>query len=70
LKNTLFIRLFKNVQMQGPRWFDKLTMTSLRACPELAEGKDEGNEADERFSTACPCSVLKEGPYHVKKYMY
>jgi len=52
LKNTLFIRLFKNVQMQGPRWFDKLTMTSLRACPELAVGKDEGNAADGRFSAA------------------
>jgi len=52
LKNTLFIRLFKNVQMQGPRWFDRLTMTSPRACPELAEGKDEGNAADGRFSIA------------------
>jgi hypothetical protein len=46
---TYFFRLFKNVQMQGPRWFDKLTMTSRRACPELAEGKDEGNAADGRF---------------------
>jgi len=36
-------RLFKNARMQGPRWFDKLTMTNRGACPELAEGsKGEG----------------------------
>jgi len=38
--------------MQGPRWFDKLTMTNRRARSELAEGKGEGNAADGRFSTA------------------
>jgi len=25
--NKLFYRLLKNVQMQGPRWFDRLTVT-------------------------------------------
>jgi hypothetical protein len=48
----LFYRLFKNVQMQGPRWFDRLTMTGKQPCPEPAEGKGEGNAADGCFSTA------------------
>ena len=35
--------LFKNAWMQGPRWFDKLTMTNSLACPEPVEGsKGEG----------------------------
>jgi len=43
------VRLFKNSQMRGLRWFDRLTMTGSRACPEPAEGKDEKKGADGRF---------------------
>jgi len=43
LEKNSMLGCSKTFQMQGPRWFDKLTMTGSRACPELAEGKDEGS---------------------------
>ncbi len=56
----LFIRLFKNVQMQGAHssQFDKLTVTLLTMTirkPVLSPPKEgaQRNAEDGRFSTAC-----------------